>query len=279
MSGAKMATAVLVSFLSVVPLLRAAPDAGGIDVEQEHISTSKPAQPAEWPPSDTFRPGNGVALPRVVREAKPRYTADAMRAKVQGSVLLECIVETDGRVNRIHIARSLDPTFGLDQEAVKAAEQWRFTPGTKNGMPVPVLVTIELTFMLRDTPPETSAVGAPAPPQCRHNANESQTEQERRRDALVAARIINTLQANQPGARAGRYLDIAGLQAAAADKPLLVRIPLLFIPDAELLPGFALKLGITESGYWFMIKDKTDPCGFAYVSNEQGVIYRSEPIQ
>jgi protein TonB len=96
-----------------------------------------------------FRPGNGVMLPRPLKEVKPQYTADAMRAKVQGTVLLECVVLADGTVGDIEIIRSLDPTFGLDQEAVKAAKQWQFAPGTRFGEPVAVLVTIELTFTLR----------------------------------------------------------------------------------------------------------------------------------
>ena len=52
---------------------------------------------------------------------KPQYTADAMRAKVQGTVLLECVVLPDGSVGRVDVVKSLDSTFGLDQEAVKAA--------------------------------------------------------------------------------------------------------------------------------------------------------------
>lgn len=96
-----------------------------------------------------FRPGNGVLLPSVIREVKPQYTAEAMRAKVQGTVLLECVVLPDGTVGNVEVVRSLDSTFGLDQEAIKAAKQWRFRPGTRFGEPVPVLVTIELTFTLR----------------------------------------------------------------------------------------------------------------------------------
>jgi TonB family protein len=96
-----------------------------------------------------YRPGSGIELPRVLREVKPQYTADAMRAKVQGTVIVECIVLPDGTVGDVHVVRSLDPVFGLDQEAIKAAKQWRFVPGTKQGQPVPVLVTIELTFTLR----------------------------------------------------------------------------------------------------------------------------------
>jgi periplasmic protein TonB len=96
-----------------------------------------------------YRPGSGVTLPRVLREVKPQYTSDAMRAKVQGTVLLQCVVKPDGSVGDIQVVRSLDSAFGLDLEAIKAARQWRFAPGTRLGEPVPVLVTIELTFTLR----------------------------------------------------------------------------------------------------------------------------------
>ena len=96
-----------------------------------------------------YRPGSGVVNPRIIREVKPQYTADAMRAKVQGTVLLECVVNADGSVGRVDVVKSLDATFGLDQEAIKAAKQWRFVPGTRFGEPVAVLVTIELTFTLR----------------------------------------------------------------------------------------------------------------------------------
>ena len=96
-----------------------------------------------------YHPGNGVTLPQLVREVKPAYTSDAMRAKIQGTVLLECIVRPDGSVGDVQVVRSLDSTFGLDQEAIKAARQWRFQPGSRLGEPVPVLVTIDLTFSLR----------------------------------------------------------------------------------------------------------------------------------
>ena len=96
-----------------------------------------------------YQPGNGVQLPVVTKEVKPQYTAEAMRAKVQGSVYLECIVRQDGSTGDCKVVRSLDPTFGLDQEAIRAARQWRFKPGTRLGQPVPVLVTIELMFTLR----------------------------------------------------------------------------------------------------------------------------------
>lgn len=96
-----------------------------------------------------YRPGNGVSMPRLLREVKPNYTPDAMRTKVQGTVLLECIVNTKGEVTEVKVLRSLDATFGLDQEAIKAAKQWRFSPGARLGEPVPVVISIELRFTLR----------------------------------------------------------------------------------------------------------------------------------
>ena len=85
----------------------------------------------------------------VIFEKKPQYTSDAMRAKVQGSVTIQAIVRTDGSVGDASVVRSLDSTFGLDEEAMKAARQRRFRPGTRFGEPVPVIITIELTFTLR----------------------------------------------------------------------------------------------------------------------------------
>ena len=85
-----------------------------------------------------YRPGSGVSVPRVLQEVKPQYTADAMRAKVQGTVWLECIVMPDGTVGDVRVTESLDSVFGLDQEAIKAARQWKFVPGMRKGEPVPV---------------------------------------------------------------------------------------------------------------------------------------------
>ena len=96
-----------------------------------------------------YRPGSGIELPRLLREVKPQYTADAMRAKIQGTAVLDCVVTAEGTVGECQVVRSLDSSFGLDQKAVEAARQWRFVPGKRLGQAVPVLVTIELTFTLR----------------------------------------------------------------------------------------------------------------------------------
>ena len=111
-----------------------------------------PSGDESWPPAGAFRPGNGVILPRVLREVRPQYTSAAMRERVEGKAVLECIVETDGSVQRVRILRSLDSVFGLDEQAVRAAKQWRFAPGTKDNVAVPVMITIELTFTLGSPP-------------------------------------------------------------------------------------------------------------------------------
>jgi TonB family protein len=96
-----------------------------------------------------YRPGNGVESPRLLRSVRPNYTAEAMRAKVQGIVRLEGVVMSDGSVGDVKITRSLDGVFGLDNEAIKAAKQFRFVPGTRFGEPVAVLVSFEIEFTLR----------------------------------------------------------------------------------------------------------------------------------
>jgi TonB family protein len=96
-----------------------------------------------------YRPGSGVSMPQLVREVKPDYTANAMRARVQGVAVLECVVLSDGTVGDITVIKSLDKQFGLDDEAIKAAKQWRFLPGRRLDQPVAVIVTIELAFALR----------------------------------------------------------------------------------------------------------------------------------
>jgi periplasmic protein TonB len=94
-----------------------------------------------------YRPGGSVTAPRAIREVKPRYTTDAMLRKVEGTVVLEFVVKTDGRPADVHVVRSLD-SGGLDEQAVLAAKEWRFEPGRLGGTPVDVLVRLLLDFHL-----------------------------------------------------------------------------------------------------------------------------------
>ncbi len=73
----------------------------------------------------------------------------AREAKIQGVIGMEVVVETDGTVGEVRVTRSLDKMLGLDDEAVRTVKKWRFEPAKKDGVAVPVVVEIEMTFTLR----------------------------------------------------------------------------------------------------------------------------------
>jgi periplasmic protein TonB len=93
-----------------------------------------------------YDPGNGVTVPTIVKEVKPTYTQQAKAKKIQGLVRLQAVIEDDGSVGEVVVLRSLDSE--LDQQAIVALKQWEFKPGTRDGKPVPVRFTCELTFTL-----------------------------------------------------------------------------------------------------------------------------------
>jgi protein TonB len=71
-----------------------------------------------------------------------------MVAKLQGSVRLSVVVRSDGTVGDVKVIESLDSRYGLDARAIEAARAWRFKPGTREGRPVDVQVTLILEFRL-----------------------------------------------------------------------------------------------------------------------------------
>jgi protein TonB len=96
-----------------------------------------------------YQVGNGVTVPEIVKQVKPNYTPDAMKAKIQGDVWLDAVVNPDGTVSDVRVSRSLDKS-GLDQQAMIAARKWLFRPAhDRNGKPVPVVISIVLEFRLR----------------------------------------------------------------------------------------------------------------------------------
>lgn len=111
------------------------------------VTETTPEKP--WPPTGVSRLGPELTPPQLVKEVKPGYTAAAMKAKIEGSVVLEAVVQTNGAVGEVRVKRSLDREFGLDDEAVNALKKWRFSPGKKDGAAVPVLVEVEMTFTLK----------------------------------------------------------------------------------------------------------------------------------
>jgi len=90
---------------------------------------------------------DGVTAPSVVYKVNPSYAPEPKAAKVQGTVTITAVINTQGHADDIQVTRPLDPQ--LDANAVLALNQWLFKPGTKDGQPVDVAVTIEINFKLQ----------------------------------------------------------------------------------------------------------------------------------
>ncbi len=100
------------------------------------ISLSAPASAQ----NQVFHPGNGVTLPTVVKEVHATELGD-------GTVLVDCVVRSDGSVGNVTVTQSAEKR--LDDAAVQAMKQWEFKPGTKDGKPVDVQISVEMKFSRR----------------------------------------------------------------------------------------------------------------------------------
>ena len=94
-----------------------------------------------------YRPGSGITPPRVLREVKADYTEEARRRGLTGEVVMEIVVRRDGSVGNVHLLQGLG--LGLDERAIAAVRQWRFTPAERQGVPVDVIVEVGVEFRLR----------------------------------------------------------------------------------------------------------------------------------
>jgi TonB family protein len=94
-----------------------------------------------------YRPGSGIEAPQLLREVKADYTEEARRRGVSGDVVLEIVVRRDGSVGDVKVLQGL--AGGLNERAVQAVRQWRFTPARRLGSPVDVLVEVAVEFKLR----------------------------------------------------------------------------------------------------------------------------------
>jgi TonB family protein len=117
-----------------------------------------------------------VSQPTLLSKVEPSYSQAALEGKLEGVVVLQVVVDANGRVTNPRVMKSLG--LGLDEKAIEAVSQWKFTPGYKDGKPVAVAATLEVNFRLLPGQPADSgarpsimaeedaggAVRAPAPP-------------------------------------------------------------------------------------------------------------------
>lgn len=94
-----------------------------------------------------YRPGSGITPPQLLREVKADYTEDARRRSIEGEVVLEIVVRRDGSVGDVKLIDSLPN--GLNERAIAAVRQWRFSPAKRLGQPVDVIVEVAVEFKLR----------------------------------------------------------------------------------------------------------------------------------
>jgi TonB family protein len=97
------------------------------------------------PPSDALKVGDVVKTPKKLVNVSPRYPDDALKAKVQGEVVLDVVVDATGVPTDVQVSQSVPM---LDAAAIEAVKQWRYEPTLMNGVAVPVVMTVTLGFKL-----------------------------------------------------------------------------------------------------------------------------------
>jgi protein TonB len=116
----------------------------GGSIEDASTALAPPPPPKPIPPVPV-RVGGAVRTPVKVGGADPVYPAIAQAARVQGIVIIEATIGADGRIINARILRSVPL---LDQAALEAVRSWEYTPTLLNGVPVPVIMTVTVSFTL-----------------------------------------------------------------------------------------------------------------------------------
>jgi protein TonB len=120
---------------------------GGVDggVEGGVVGGIVGGLPAAPPPPAPLRVGVEVREPRKIKNVPPEYPELALRARMSGVVVIEAVIGADGRVQETTVLRGVPM---LDSAAVAAVRQWVYTPTLLRGVPVPIVMTVTVTFNL-----------------------------------------------------------------------------------------------------------------------------------
>lgn len=103
--------------------------------------------PPQLPPAP-LRVGGDVSKPVKIKWVEPDYPELARKARIEGIVILEAIIDENGNLVNARVLRSPGKAFGFDEAALEAVKQWKFKPGLQNGVPVPVIYTLTVEFKL-----------------------------------------------------------------------------------------------------------------------------------
>jgi TonB family protein len=124
-----------------------------------HQATEVTNLPGQTVPANgVYQQGPGVVMPKIIHFVEASFTDEARKRKINADVRIQVVVDADGRLGEPHVIKSAaskysdpddrDAALTLDQKAIEAVRQYTFDPGTFHDKPVPVLVTVEVTFNL-----------------------------------------------------------------------------------------------------------------------------------
>ena len=107
------------------------------------------APPQRSAPASTqaVRVGGNIAAPKKLKDVAPAYPQMAVQARLQGLVIIEATIGTDGAVKDMRVLRPVNPL--LDEAALDAVRQWEYAPTLLNGVAVPVIMTVTVNFTLK----------------------------------------------------------------------------------------------------------------------------------
>ena len=104
-----------------------------------------------------YHAGDGVTPPKLIYSVEPEFSEKARKKKIHGNCVVSLIVRTDGTTTDIHVTKSAadavsmkerEAALTLDENAVKVVAQYRFTPATYRGKPVPYRTTVEVNYQI-----------------------------------------------------------------------------------------------------------------------------------
>jgi TonB family protein len=105
-----------------------------------------PSAPQQYSGVPVRKIGGGVTEPELIHKTDPEFSAEAKKAKFNGIVLVNLIVDAKGRPQNVHVLRGVG--MGLDEKAIKAVKQYKFKPAMEGGKPVPVGLNVEINFQI-----------------------------------------------------------------------------------------------------------------------------------